>query len=88
MHNRRAYWSGCRCEICRKAHTDYERERYRATTTKQLQDTEFVLPVIKRCVIARFAREIGVQEKTLIQIKFGRTKRIRQSTERKILRAS
>lgn len=82
----RCYWNGCRRDECKAAHASYERRRWRKKHSRELQDTEFVYPLIKGSVLA-LAKETGVSEWTLHRIKRG-GKRIRQSTERKILQAA
>lgn len=78
----RCCWRGCRQDECRKAHARYTRERREST----LQDTEFVMAIVKRGPVGVIAKITGLHPNTLTLIRTGKTRKIYPSTERKILR--
>lgn len=90
------YMSGCRCDLCRKANSNYENERQKA---RRAGDWNGVVSAKKAQahLVALSAAGVGrrsvaaatdISEGILLDIRTGRKGRIRGRTERKILAVS
>lgn len=97
-HGTRSRYAGgkCRCDECRKANTEYERERAKArrrgewgglvsATRARVHLIELGAAGVGRRTVADIA---GVGETTLVLIKSGRKTQIRATNERAILRVT
>ena len=83
-HGLRCYFRGCRRKPCRIAGAKYHRQWRGA----ELQNLAMVKAIIERHTINGLARKANVACGTIRNIKLGKTKRIRQETERRILEAA
>lgn len=86
IHGLRSYWNGCRCTSCREANARYFR-LYRFSKPR-----DYYVPV-KRAqqLLLNFedatdaARVLGISRSTAWTIRSGKVRKIRRSTEERIL---
>lgn len=87
-HGLRAYWRGCRCMTCRSTYARYTNSRYLARAKGETN----LVPINRaRQLLLTFessydaARMIGINQSTVSRIITRSVKKIRKSTEQKIL---
>jgi hypothetical protein len=88
-HGLRSYWNGsCSCILCRSANADYHRERYLARAKGESN----LVPITRaKQLLLSFesnkdaSRALGINRSTIVRIMHGKVKKIRRSTEQKIL---